>query len=71
MSCFSFHYRTLVDTMEIVKEFSGIVLVLVITKSIAATIVKDKFKNVESGENITGIIIAESQVRSLTECASR
>ena len=58
-------------TMEILNRFSGIVLALVMVVGIAATVIQDTFKNLESGENITGIIVAEAKVRTLKECAFR
>ena len=58
-------------TMEILNIFSGNVLALVIVDGIAASVVQDTFKNLESGENITGIIVAEAKVRTLKECAFR
>ena len=71
MACLSFHYRTLVYTMEILNRFSGIVLTLVTVDVIAATVIQDTFKKLESERNITGIILAKVKVRSLKECAFR
>ena len=71
MACLSFHYRTLEDTMGMLKGFSCIVLILVMEDGIAATIIQDTFNNIESGENIRGIIVAETKARTLKECAFR
>ena len=71
IACLSFHYGTLVYKMEILNRFSGIVLALIMVDVIAATVIQDICKKLESGENITGIIIIEAKVRTLEECAFR
>ena len=52
-------------------QFKWIVVAVVLPAVTQASIVKNKFKKLDSGQNITGEIGAELKTRSRLECASR